>query len=88
MAKKRISTTTIFIACEGRNTEPLYFESIAEQVEDDGLLAITIYPDKDTPNPKTDALNLIREAQSKGDEFDEVWVVFDKDGYTKHEESL
>ena len=81
MAKKRISPTSIFIACEGRNTEPLYFERIAEQVEDDGLLAITIYPDKDTPNPKTDALNLIREAQSKGDEFDEVWVVFDKDGY-------
>jgi hypothetical protein len=88
MAKKRISPTTIFIACEGRNTEPLYFERIAEQVEDDGLLAITIYPDKDTPNPKTDALNLIREAQSKGDEFDEVWVVFDKDGYTKHEEAF
>jgi hypothetical protein len=58
MAKKRISPTSIFIACEGRNTEPLYFERIAEQVEDDGLLAITIYPDKDTPNPKTDALNL------------------------------
>jgi urease beta subunit len=88
MSKKRISPTTIFIACEGRNTEPLYFERIAEQVEDDGLLAITIYPDKDTPNPKTDALNLIREAQSKGDEFDEVWVVFDKDGYTKHKEAF
>ena len=88
MAKKRFSPTSIFIACEGRNTEPLYFERIAEQVEDDGLLAITIYPDKDTPNPKTDALNLIREAQSKGDEFDEVWVVFDKDGYTKHEEAF
>lgn len=88
MAKKRISPTSIFIACEGRNTEPLYFERIAEQVEDEGLLAITIYPDKDTPNPKTDALNLIREAQSKGDEFDEVWVVFDKDGYTKHEEAF
>jgi RloB-like protein len=88
MSKKRVSPTTIFIACEGRNTEPLYFERIAEQVEDDGLLAITIYPDKDTPNPKTDALNLIREAQSKGDEFDEVWVVFDKDGYTKHEEAF
>jgi hypothetical protein len=44
MAKKRISPTAIFIACEGRNTEPLYFERIAEQVEDDGLLAITIYP--------------------------------------------
>jgi RloB-like protein len=88
MSKKRVSPTTIFIACEGRNTEPLYFERIAEQVEDDGLLAITVYPDKDTPNPKTDALNLIREAQSKGDEFDEVWVVFDKDGYTKHEEAF
>jgi hypothetical protein len=88
MAKKRTARTSIFIACEGRNTEPLYFESIAEQVEDEGNLAITIYPERNNDNPKTDALGLIREAQSRGDEFDELWVVFDKNGYTKHSEAF
>lgn len=86
--KKHIARTSIFIACEGRNSEPLYFESIAEQIEDEGNLAVTIYPDRSHSNPKTDALGLIREAQSRGDEFDELWVVFDKNGYTKHSEAF
>ena len=88
MAKKHIARTSIFIACEGRNSEPLYFESIAEHIEDEGNLAVTIYPDRSNSNPKTDALGLIREAQSRGDEFDELWVVFDKNGYTKHAEAF
>ena len=88
MAKKRAARQSIFIACEGRNTEPLYFESIAEQIEDEGNLSLTIYPDRNNDSPKTDALGLIREAQSRGDEFDELWVVFDKNGYTKHAEAF
>jgi hypothetical protein len=88
MAKKHIARTSIFIACEGRNTEPLYFESIAEEIEDEGNLVVTIYPDRSHQNPKTEALGLIREAQSRGDEFDELWVVFDKNGYTKHAEAF
>ena len=88
MAKKRAARQSLFIACEGRNTEPLYFESIAEQIEDEGNLVITIYPDRNNDSPKTDALGLIREAQSRGDEFDELWVVFDKNGYTKHAEAF
>ncbi|MEM7657786.1 MAG: RloB family protein [Bacteroidota bacterium] len=80
----RYSPTTVFIACEGRNTEPAYFQGIKELVEEQGNWAITIYPDKTELSPKTDALGLIREAQSRAEEFDELWVVFDKDGYTKH----
>ncbi|MEZ0542648.1 RloB family protein [Fibrella arboris] len=86
--KKRTLATSIFIACEGRNTEPIYFERIKEQVEEDGILAITIYPDREEENPKTDAIGLIKEAQSRLDDFDEVWAVFDKDGYTKHKEAF
>lgn len=88
MAKKHSARTSIFIACEGRNSEPLYFESIAEEIEDEGNLVVTIYPDRSHRNPKTEALGLIREAQSRGDEFDELWVVFDKNGYTKHAEAF
>ena len=86
--KKRIPRTTIFIACEGSNTEPIYFERIKEKVEDSNLLAITIYPDQSEENPKTHALGLVEVARNRIDDFDEVWAVFDKNGYTKHEEAF
>ncbi|GAB3719274.1 hypothetical protein GCM10027592_62770 [Spirosoma flavus] len=86
--KKRTLATSIFIACEGKNTEPIYFERINEEIEENGQLAVTIYPDRNEENPKSDALGLIKEAQSRIDDYDEVWVVFDKDGYTKHKEAF
>lgn len=86
--KKRIPRTTIFIACEGKNTEPIYFERIKEEVEDCNLLSVEVYPDRNEENPKTDALGLIREAKSRLEYFDEVWVVFDKNGYSKHKEAF
>jgi hypothetical protein len=86
--KKRISPTTIFIACEGRNSEYIYFERIREQIEDDDVFALTVYPDKNESTPKTDVIGLIKEAQARINDFDEVWVVYDKDGYTKHKEAF
>jgi len=91
MAKKRILKKTIFIACEGSNTEPLYFENIKENQENDDYYpySITIYPDKEVDeNPKTDAIGLINVAIERREDFDELWVVFDKDGYTKHKEAF
>jgi hypothetical protein len=86
--KPRIFPTTIFIACEGQCTEPNYFERIKEQVEDSGLLAITVYPNKKQKDNKTDAIGLIKECQKKMDVFDEVWAVYDRNGYEKHKEAL
>lgn len=91
MAKKRKPNVSIFIACEGSNTEPLYFEKLKEIIEDEDSYpyAITIYPDKEfDEKPKTDAIGLINVAIEKSEEFDELWVVFDKDGYTKHKEAF
>jgi hypothetical protein len=88
---KRKPKKTIFIACEGSNTEPLYFENIKEIQEeiDNYPYSLKIYPDKEyDKNPKTDAIGLIKVAIEAKDEYDEVWVVFDKDGYTKHEEAF
>lgn len=90
MAKRKLKHT-IFIACEGKNTEPLYFENIKEIEEDkdDYPFSITIYPDRDHDvNPKTDALGLVTVAIEANNEYNEVWVVFDKDGYTKHKEAF
>lgn len=59
MAKKRTPPLSIFIACEGSNTEPLYFEKLNEIMEDEDNypFAITVYPDKELDeNPKTDAI--------------------------------
>jgi hypothetical protein len=91
MAKKRKPQTSIFIACEGSNTEPLYFEKLKEIMEEDDHypFALTIYPDKMVhKKPKTDAIGLVNEAITNQGSFDELWVVFDKDGYTKHEEAF
>jgi hypothetical protein len=86
--RKRTLRTTIFIACEGRNTEPIYFEKLVEEIEDLGVFAVTIYPDKSDDNPVSHALGLVREARSRIDEFDEVWTVFDRNGYTKPKEAF
>lgn len=91
MAKKRTPPTTVFIACEGSNTEPLYFEKLNEimEEEDNYPFAITVYPDKELDkNPKTDAIGLVNVAIDRKEDFDELWVVFDKDGYTKHKEAF
>ncbi|MFD0963761.1 RloB family protein [Pseudofulvibacter geojedonensis] len=86
--RKRVPPKTIFIACEGKNTEPIYFERIKEQIEDENIFALTIYPDRENGEHKSDPIGLINEALDKINEFDEVWVVYDKDGYTKHKEAL
>ena len=91
MAKKRTPPLSVFIACEGSNTEPLYFEKLNEIMEDEENYpyAITVYPDKEVDdNPKTDAIGLINVAIERKEDFDELWVVFDKDGYTKHKEAF
>lgn len=91
MAKKRTPPKSIFIGCEGSNTEPIYFGKIKEIMEDDDTYpyAITIYPNKEyDENPKTDAIGLVKVAIERKNDFDELWVVFDKDGYTKHNEAF
>lgn len=59
--------------------------------------AITIYPNEEETNEgldnrgesiKTDAKNLVKIARKASEDYDEVWAVFDKDGYTKHEEAF
>jgi len=86
--KKRIPPKTIFIACEGKNTEPIYFERIKEEIEDDNYFAITVYPERNNDNHKSDPMGLINEAQNRINDFDEVWAVYDKDGYTKHKDAI
>lgn len=89
MSKKRALPQAIFIACEGRSTEKNYFQLIGEIFGDELNYALTVYPDENEPKPKSDPVGLINEAINRKDEgFDELWAVFDKDGYTKHEDAF
>ena len=91
---------SIYIVCEGTNTEPIYFKEIAE-LEDvlKKEYRVTVYPTeedqikaskKEGESIKTDALNLVKIATREREihNYDEVWAVFDKDGYTKHQEAF
>jgi len=95
--KKKQLKQSIFIACEGMNTERIYFEAIAKQYDVFQNFEIKIYPskiekdkalEKQGESIKTDAINLVKIAREKGSRYDEVWAVFDKDGYTKHEKAF
>ncbi|MEZ2279831.1 MAG: RloB family protein [Microcoleus sp.] len=88
---------SIYIVCEGTNTERIYFEEIAQQNDVFEKYAIKVYPSeedqikaskKEGESIKTDAVNLVKLAKQEIKNYDEVWAVFDKDGYTRHEEAF
>jgi hypothetical protein len=97
MPKKK-TYRTIFIACEGSNTEPNYFGRLAETIDEARRLRVEIYPkppvlsEEDTANEgrKSTAVQLVGIAQQQLSDgaYDEAWVVFDRDGYTKHAEAF
>lgn len=86
--RRRPALVSVLIACEGTVTEYAYFERLKEEIEELGNFAITVYPDREEQNPKTTALQLVKVAKDRSADYDEVWVVFDKDGYSKHEEAV
>lgn len=95
--KLRQLKQSIYIVCEATNTEPIYFEKIAEQPDVFEKYAITVYPSEEDQikastkggeSIKTDAVNLVKLAKDEIKNYDEVWAVFDKDGYTKHEKAF
>ena len=95
--KKKQLKPSIYIACEGTNTERIYLEAIAKQKDVFERFEIEIYPsktqqikalNKEGESIKTDAINLVKIAREYGSDCDEVWAVFDKDGYTKHEKAF
>jgi hypothetical protein len=63
---------SILIVCEGKNTEPSYFNSFR-------LASATIRATGDGKN----TISLVQEAQKLAlkDDYDQVWCVFDKDGF-------
>lgn len=93
MAKKRTINIRhvykrILILCEGKKTEPLYFNQLKRHLQSH-LKAVQIEIDK---NEYTSAVELIKrakllrdKAKSDKNSYERVWVVYDKDGYTQHD---
>lgn len=75
----------IIISCEGRNTEPEYFETIKEKLSDliSVLVEIKIVDrDNNKSNPKDIVCNLeeyILEQYDYKSDYDEMWVIWDRE---------
>jgi len=86
---KRAPYNKILIVCEGEKTEPNYFSELINfyklntaNVEIDGTCG---------SSPKSvfeRAIELYRNEESKGDAFDFVYCVFDKDNHNTYDETL
>lgn len=91
--KTRPIRQRILILCEGMKTEPNYFNSIkADKLKGNRFSALRIevhHTKKNTAKELIDeAIKLSQEANRDKNPYNQVWVVFDKDGYTKHPESF
>ncbi len=90
MARRRRKTRklkqSIYIVAEGTNTERIYFEAIIEQIEENAEKYS--FQVKFVETDKTDAIGLINRANELKSECDEIWAVFDKNGYTLHQQAF
>jgi hypothetical protein len=84
--KTRKLKQSIYIVAEGTNTERIYFEAIIEQIEENAEKYS--FQVKFVETDKTDAIGLINRANELKPECDEIWAVFDKNGYTRHQQAF
>jgi len=85
LTSHRIVNRRIFIICEGEKTEPNYFDEIITEKPLPGDL-ISIIVERTPKNTGKELVTLGK--QLKNTARDQVWVVVDKDGYTKHHEAF
>lgn len=72
--------TSIYILTEG-HTEQAYFSRIGEILggENEWKYSVTVEVREIIRGSKTDPVNMVKEAKKIKKQYDEVWVVFDKD---------
>ena len=80
MKKNKTTKRTVYILTEG-DTEEAYFSRIGEIVgaDTDWEYAVTVEVREIIKGSKTDPINIVKEAKKSTSDYDEVWVVFDKD---------
>lgn len=87
---KRKLRKRLFILCEGGKTEPYYFKDLIRDIRFPGSLASVkiVETTKNTPRELVKQARQIKKNKNEFTNGDQVWVVFDRDGYTKHPESF
>jgi hypothetical protein len=90
---KRKPNKRILILCEGKETEPNYFKGLKhDQLNQRKLAAlrIEIYDSRKNTGKEliAEAKHLKKEAKEEKNPYDDVWVVIDRDGYTKHPQTF
>lgn len=86
---KRKVNKRILILCEGGKTEPYYFKGLKTdrtRVSARAALRIEIVDtSKNTGKELVSEAKMMRlQAKSERNPYDAIWIVLDKDGYTKH----
>lgn len=95
MARRRKENTRkvnsrILIFCEGGKTEPLYFEELIKECAFPGKLA-DVRVVKEGKTSGVELVNVAKKERKKEPpvtNLDQIWIVIDKDGYTKHRETF
>ncbi len=83
----------ILILCEGIKTEPKYFNGIKADIHLKNRLSalrIEILDTKINTGKELvkKAKELKEDAEQEGNPYDKIWVVLDRDGYTKHPQAF
>ena len=88
---------SFILFCEGKNTEPEYFDAINRKYRD-ALISLKTYPAVGVPYTIAEkavelaqSLGLDRRSRRKKDSFeenDQVWAVFDRDEHPRFEEAV
>lgn len=91
--KKRLPNKRILILCEGEKTEPNYFNGLKRDKSKSNRLSalrIEIYDSKKNTGKELveEAKSLKKEAMKEKNPYDDIWVVIDMDGYTKHPQAF
>jgi hypothetical protein len=82
---KRKVKRRLFIVCEGKKTEPNYLNGFLKDCNFRGrpVEVRVVKVEKNTAKELVEKADALREIPG-----DEVWAVFDKNGYTKHHEAF
>ena len=91
--QRRQINQRVLILCEGEQTEPIYFNALKadkSNLNNSSALRIVVHDSKKNTAKElvAEALELKMEAEKEKNAYDAIWVVVDRDGYTKHPESF
>ena len=79
----------VLIVCEGQKTEPLYFNSLREEYRLQATdICITNAKGSDPMSLVKYAIDLYKNSQKEGNDFDFVFCVFDKDDHANYKQAI